>query len=64
MQNVNITEQWNLDGICKNCRRSAYCSKPCKRHKEHMRNFVRNTFKFIMPGVFSKVDDNYFDQLL
>lgn len=27
-------EQWLLDGICRECRRIDYCSKPCKRNKE------------------------------
>lgn len=26
-------EQWLLDGICQECRRKDYCSKPCKRNK-------------------------------
>ncbi len=26
-------EQWLLDGICQECRRIDYCSKPCKRNK-------------------------------
>lgn len=26
-------EQWLLDGICRECRRKDYCSKPCKRNK-------------------------------
>ena len=26
-------EQWLLDGICRECRRRSYCSKPCKRNK-------------------------------
>lgn len=27
-------EQWLLDGICQECRRIDYCSKPCKKNKE------------------------------
>lgn len=49
---ISITEQWKLEGNCKNCRRSAYCSKPCKHHQEYLRNFVRNKIKSIMPGAF------------
>jgi len=26
-------EQWLLDGICRECRRKDFCSKPCKRNK-------------------------------
>lgn len=26
-------EQWLLDGICQECRRKDFCSKPCKRNK-------------------------------
>ncbi len=26
-------EQWLLDGICRECRRQDYCSKPCKRNQ-------------------------------
>lgn len=26
-------EQWLLDGICRECRRKDYCSKPCKRYE-------------------------------
>ncbi len=24
-------EQWLLDGLCQECRKQKYCSKPCKR---------------------------------
>lgn len=27
------TEQWLLDGVCKECRRKKYCSKPCTANK-------------------------------
>lgn len=30
----NSNEQWLLDGICHECRRIDYCSKPCKKNKE------------------------------
>lgn len=26
-------EQWLLDGICQECRRKDFCSKPCNRNK-------------------------------
>lgn len=26
-------DQWLEEGDCSKCRRSKYCSKPCKRHK-------------------------------
>lgn len=32
-QKPNSNEQWLLDGICRECRRKDYCSKPCKRNK-------------------------------
>lgn len=29
----NNNEQWLHDGICRECRRKDYCSKPCKRNE-------------------------------
>lgn len=38
-------EQWLLDGVCRECRRKDYCSKPCKRNKvrkeREMNAFIR-----------------------
>ncbi len=36
----NRNEQWLLDGICQECRRKEYCSKPCKRNKVRIKREI------------------------
>ena len=33
MKMPDHSEQWLLDGLCNECRRQDYCTKPCKRNK-------------------------------
>ena len=30
---VNLTDQWNLEAKCNECRRNRYCSHPCTLFK-------------------------------
>lgn len=31
------SEQWLSDGVCRDCRRKTYCSKPCTANKRRMK---------------------------
>jgi radical SAM protein with 4Fe4S-binding SPASM domain len=31
---MDKSEQWKLEGDCKECRRKNYCGKDCKAHRE------------------------------
>ena len=31
---ANLTDQWNLEAKCNECRRQSYCSKPCTLFKD------------------------------
>lgn len=35
-------DQWLEEGDCSKCRRSKYCSKPCKRHKVVTKRMITN----------------------
>lgn len=63
MIKIEETEQWQLEGICKKCRRYDYCSKPCTRHKESLKNMVTGMVNSIMPDYISKLSDIYYNQL-
>ena len=39
----DLTEQWNLDGNCSQCRRKKYCSKRCKAYLESMSKELKST---------------------
>ena len=57
MENINITEQWLLEGKCKHCRRSDYCSKPCKAHKQHVGGMISGLIRDYLPlypGIYEK----------
>ena len=36
------TEQWKLDGNCKECRRKNYCKKYCSKRKRRINYEVHN----------------------
>ena len=35
-------DQWLEEGDCSKCRRSKYCSKPCKKHKVATKRMITN----------------------
>lgn len=37
MEQIQENEQWKLNGNCKKCRRSNYCSKACTRYNRQIR---------------------------
>ena len=53
------TEQWNLNGDCKLCRRNKYCSKPCTRRKRRTRmeieSFVASKMDEATGGAYSEI---------
>lgn len=38
---MDKSEQWKLEGNCKECRRKNYCSKDCKAHREATYSMMR-----------------------
>ena len=38
--NVDITEQWRLNGDCEKCRKQKYCSKPCTANKTNVKGMI------------------------
>ena len=38
----NRTNQWELEGDCRICRKRNYCSKPCTRCKRETHKFLKN----------------------
>lgn len=42
MGKIPNTEQWLLDGKCKECRKNNYCSKPCKKHIQQRDYLLRS----------------------
>lgn len=36
------TEQWQLNGDCKKCRRAEHCRKPCTARKKSSERALRN----------------------
>lgn len=47
MENINQTNQWELNGDCAKCRRRNYCSRDCtakrKKDQEILTKIVGNT---------------------
>jgi hypothetical protein len=35
-------DEWDRDGNCDNCRKKAYCGKPCKMHENYTRIVISN----------------------
>lgn len=53
------TEQWNLNGDCKLCRRNKYCFKPCTRRKRRtqiaIESFVASKMDEVTGGAYSEI---------
>ena len=37
-----MTEQWKLEGNCKDCRRQEYCNKNCTAKKKKDQEIIKN----------------------
>lgn len=60
---INVSEQWLLDGDCEKCRRQRYCTKGCRKNRiatERMINAVITKAilkRFVSAG--KEADDEY-----
>lgn len=56
MSNIELSEQWLLDGDCSKCRRVKYCKKPCTKMKRiaqyEMRRMIRSAINEATGGVY------------
>lgn len=40
-----MADSWLIDGNCESCRRKNYCSKPCTKNKQAVRQVIRNVVR-------------------
>ena len=50
MKNIDVSEQWKLDGNCKMCRKNKYCGAPCTAYKSSVDRDVKSKFYAMLLG--------------
>ena len=62
---MSRSNQWELEGNCKICRRKNYCSKPCTRYKREskalIKNFATSYLDKMTGGAYSEMVDRVGD---
>lgn len=52
-----MSENWRIDGNCKECRRKKYCTKPCKAHTSRIHLDVLNLLYSCIGDIYQSFPD-------
>lgn len=64
MENINQSNQWELNGECAKCRRRNYCSRDCtakrKKDQEILDRIVGNAVNTQTNDYFNRLGEKYY----
>lgn len=59
MEQIEINEQWKLEGDCRKCRKNNYCKKACKAYRQDMERIAFKAIDRRMDGLFTVINEVY-----